>query len=107
MPDEIETIDKNPKSWAAWKREAKRLQAIIDGMALAAMDSEPVAYAWVSRSGKKHLTRCEPEQWRDAVILTPLYRHAQPAPERDNVRSEHAESVRDPFRLVRQAHAEW
>lgn len=22
----------------------------------------------------------EPEQWRDAVILTPLYRHAQPAP---------------------------
>ncbi|HHT0504469.1 TPA: hypothetical protein ACTW6W_005516 [Raoultella ornithinolytica] len=43
-------------------------------------DSEPVAYAWVSRSGKKHLTRCEPEQWRDAVILTPLYRHAQPAP---------------------------
>ncbi len=50
-------------------------------LALAAIDSEPVAYAWVSRSGKKHLTRCEPEQWRDAVILTPLYRHAQPAPE--------------------------
>lgn len=43
MSDEIETIDKNPKSWAAWKREAERLQAIIDGMALAAMDSEPVA----------------------------------------------------------------
>ena len=42
MSDEIETIDKNPKSWAAWKREAERLQAIIDGMALAAMDSEPV-----------------------------------------------------------------
>lgn len=39
--------------------------------------------------------------------IAPLYRHAQPAPERDNVRSEHAESVRDPFRLVRQAHAEW
>lgn len=49
-------------------------------LALTAMDSEPVAYAWVSRSGKKHLTRCEPEQWRDAVIVTPLYRHAQPAP---------------------------
>lgn len=49
-------------------------------MALTAMDSEPVAYAWVSRSGKKHLTRCEPEQWRDAVIVTPLYLHAQPAP---------------------------
>ncbi|WP_242448591.1 hypothetical protein [Klebsiella variicola] len=55
--------------------EAEELARI----ALAAMDSEPVAYAWVSRSGKKHLTRCEPEQWRDAVILTPLYRHAQPA----------------------------
>lgn len=40
MPDEIETIDKNPKSWAAWKREAERLQAIIDDMVLAAMDSE-------------------------------------------------------------------
>ena len=39
MSDEIDTIDKNPKSWAAWKREAERLQAIIDGMALAAMDS--------------------------------------------------------------------
>ncbi|GKM06815.1 hypothetical protein NUBL21995_31380 [Klebsiella pneumoniae] len=39
MSDEIETIDKNPKSWAAWKREAERLQAIIDDMALAAMDS--------------------------------------------------------------------
>ena len=42
MSDEIETIDKTPKSWAAWKREAERLQAIIDDMALAAMDSEPV-----------------------------------------------------------------
>ena len=42
MSDEIETIDRNPKSWAAWKREAERLQKIIDGMALAAMDSEPV-----------------------------------------------------------------
>lgn len=44
MSDEIETIDKNPKSWAAWKREAERLQAIIDDMALAAMESEPVAW---------------------------------------------------------------
>lgn len=56
--------------------EAEELARI----ALGAMDSEPVAYAWVSRSGKKHLTRCEPEQWRDAVIVTPLYPHAQPAP---------------------------
>lgn len=43
MSYKIETIDKNPKSCAAWKREAERLQAIIDSMALAAMDSEPVA----------------------------------------------------------------
>ena len=42
MSDEIETIDRNPKSWAAWKREAESLQEIIDGMELAAMDSEPV-----------------------------------------------------------------
>lgn len=40
MSDEIETIDRNPKSWAAWKREAERLQKIIDGMALAAMEGE-------------------------------------------------------------------
>lgn len=43
MSDEIETIDRNPKSWAAWKREAERLQKIIDGMALAAMDSSESA----------------------------------------------------------------
>ncbi|OUI38631.1 hypothetical protein AZZ74_003131 [Klebsiella pneumoniae] len=52
----------------------------LASMALSAMDSEPVAYAWVSRSGKKYLTRCEPEQWRDAVIVTPLYSHTQPVP---------------------------
>ncbi|WP_288648558.1 hypothetical protein [uncultured Klebsiella sp.] len=57
----------------------RQLEALIR-QSLAAMDSDPVAYAWVSRSGKKHLTRCEPEQWRDAVIVTPLYSHAQPAP---------------------------
>ncbi|MDQ7101927.1 hypothetical protein REA11_24360, partial [Serratia sp. MF1(2023)] len=28
--DSVETIEKNPKSWAAWKREAERLQQIID-----------------------------------------------------------------------------
>ncbi|ENY4828884.1 TPA: hypothetical protein ACF3P8_002614 [Serratia marcescens] len=31
--DSVETIEKNPKSWAAWKREAERLQAIIDDAA--------------------------------------------------------------------------
>ncbi len=32
MFDETETIDGNTKSWAAWKREAERLQKIIDEM---------------------------------------------------------------------------
>lgn len=63
-------------------------------LALAAMDSEPVAWTWHYR-----------EQWyvtsdkgRAAFVATdgdvavlPLYRHAQPAPERDQVRSAHAE----------------
>ncbi|HCM6146901.1 TPA: hypothetical protein N3Z33_002423 [Klebsiella aerogenes] len=51
MSDEIETIDKNPQSWVAWKREAERLQGIIDGIALAAMDSEPVADDGIFRPG--------------------------------------------------------
>lgn len=84
-------------------------------MALAAMDSEhkrnPVlAYADSYRDMAKQGVESVPI-WSVITDLerniAPLYRHAQPAPERDNVRSEHAESVRDPFRLVRQAHAEW
>lgn len=93
MSDEIETIDRNPKSWAAWKREAERLQKIIDGMALAAMDSEPVAWTW-QHLKQWHVTNDE-ERARDlawdGVKVEPLYRHAQPAPERDQVRQEHAE----------------
>jgi hypothetical protein len=42
MSDEIETIDKNPKSWAAWKREAERLQAIIDAWRWPQWSSESV-----------------------------------------------------------------
>ncbi|TZE98503.1 hypothetical protein F0A12_27285, partial [Klebsiella pneumoniae] len=76
MPDEIETIDKNPKSWAAWKREAERLQAIIDDMALAAMDSEPVAEVLSNRPGNDTSTID-----RALPVGTQLYRHAQPAPE--------------------------
>lgn len=53
MSDEIETIDKTPKSWAAWKREAERLQAIIDDMALAAMDSETVEMPLDYLQGRK------------------------------------------------------
>ncbi len=40
--DSAETIEKNPKSWAAWKREAERLQAIIDEVAN--REAQPVAY---------------------------------------------------------------
>ncbi|WP_404677258.1 DUF551 domain-containing protein [Raoultella ornithinolytica] len=93
MSDEIETIDKNPKSWAAWKREAERLQAIIDDMALAAMDSEPVAwdYEWAScitcegpQNFNRVIEREAPPDWSieegQAKNIIPLYRHAQPAP---------------------------
>ncbi len=121
MSDEIETIDKNPKSWAAWKREAERLQAIIDDMVLAAMDSEPVAYmtykGYLLHAGDPKLAEysepmplyadsrpepisAEPVAWllsgggaKNVVVfdsgnayadplreVTPLYRHAQPAP---------------------------
>ncbi|MGQ9327136.1 DUF551 domain-containing protein [Klebsiella pneumoniae] len=73
MSDEIETIDKNPKSWAAWKREAERLQAIIDDMALVAMDSEPVIIVGDdggdALSYRRLIQSFEPG--------TKLYRHAQ------------------------------
>ncbi|MGX2214638.1 DUF551 domain-containing protein [Klebsiella pneumoniae] len=79
MSDEIETIDKNPKSWAAWKREAERLQAIIDDMALAAMDSEPVAWTW--QHLKQWYVTNDEERARelawDGVKVEQLYRHAQ------------------------------
>ncbi|HHH4577647.1 TPA: hypothetical protein ACPZ0I_001568, partial [Klebsiella michiganensis] len=61
MSDEIETIDKNPKSLAAWKREAERLQAIIDSMALAAMDGEsgclPLDYLQGHKDGLEWATQ--------------------------------------------------
>lgn len=38
--DSVETIEKNPKSWIAWKREAERLQAIID----TSRNTKPVAF---------------------------------------------------------------
>lgn len=85
MSDEIETIDKNPKSWAAWKREAERLQAIIDDMVLAAMDSKPVAWLW-SRDGdaERDVSLTPPDDDDDAAdaiecgwTATPLCRHAQ------------------------------
>lgn len=72
MSDEIETIDKNPKSWAAWKREAERLQEIIDGMALAAREAVPAAEV-ISRGHLAHVTDA------DLELGTKLYT-APPAP---------------------------
>lgn len=60
---------------------------------LAAMDSEPVAWVW-QHPDKLNVTIFE-ERARDlawgGVNVEPLYRHAQPAPEREQVRREHAE----------------
>ncbi|WP_131066534.1 hypothetical protein [Raoultella planticola] len=105
MSDEIETIDKNPKSWAAWKREAERLQAIIDDMALVAMDSEPVVecerlaienlrsamegIGHIRRTleetfGGLHGTHVEPDVLAECKAICDAiyaaYGHAQPAP---------------------------
>ena len=78
MSDEIENIDKNPKSWAAWKREAERLQAIVDGMALAAMDSEPVAFIFKHPAGRLFWSLTdESNKGHDDVM--PVYAAPQPA----------------------------
>ena len=89
MSDEIETIDKNPKSCAAWKREAERLQAIIDSMALAAIDSKPFAYIIQDKYERErgvegHLSRSHVSKYvsqedinEHEITCTPLYRHAQ------------------------------
>lgn len=55
-------------------------------MALAAMDSEPVAEVLSNRPGNDTSTID-----RALPVGTQLYRHAQLAPERDQVRNEHAE----------------
>lgn len=57
-------------------------------------DSEPVAWTWLYRE-QRHVTndKCRAEfvATDGDVAVLPLYRHAQPAPERDQVRSAHAE----------------
>nr|WP_228305492.1 DUF550 domain-containing protein [Klebsiella variicola] len=67
-------------------------------MALAAMDSEPVAYTEKHEISNMHATGLYLRAWpadraRNAVegYTIPLYRHAQPASEREQVRQEHAE----------------
>lgn len=78
--------------------------ALVDALEhlLAAMDSEPVAWLAIYH-GEVYddaigITRSVVEAqadrfgWESALTeIIPLYRHAQPAPERDRVRREHAE----------------
>ncbi|HDZ3016662.1 TPA: DUF550 domain-containing protein [Klebsiella pneumoniae] len=63
-------------------------------MAMAAMDSEPVAWTWHYRE-QWHVTnderRAEFVAKDGDVAVLPLYRHAQTASEREQVRSQHAE----------------
>ena len=57
-------------------------------MALAAMDSEPVGYfGRFDPDDEDLIDQCS----KNVKGAFPLYLHAQPAPERDQVRSEHAE----------------
>lgn len=67
-------------------------------MVLAAMDSEPVAYTEKHEISNMHATGLYLRAWpadraRNAVegYTIPLYRHAQPASDREQVRREHAE----------------
>ncbi len=70
---------------------AKVIGALVE--ALATMDSEPVAWTW-QHLDQWHVTNDE-ERARDLALdgakVMPLYHHAQPAPEREQVRREHAE----------------
>lgn len=71
----------------------------LSRMALAAMDSEPMAWTDeeelrdANESGSGYLFGIERDanKFADPRRQIMLYRHAQPAPERDQVRSEHAE----------------
>ncbi len=61
-------------------------------MALAALDSEPVAWLLSGGSAENVVRFDSGNAYADPLReVTPLYRHAQPAPERDQVRIAHAE----------------
>lgn len=85
MSDEIETIESNPKSWGAWKREAERLQKIIDDAAN--REAQPVAIVESSDYVKAaQITGDEPrgkavkELYEGALIIGQHLYTAQPAP---------------------------
>ncbi|MGQ5881410.1 hypothetical protein ACUNHH_19685 [Serratia sp. IR-2025] len=75
--DSVETIEKNPKSWAAWKREAERLQAIIDDAAN--REAQPVGF-YTTVSGRKGVIWHNGAPEDDTAIYTvPIAgREAQP-----------------------------
>lgn len=75
----------------------------LASMALAAIDSKPFAYIIQDKYERErgvegHLSRSHVSKYvsqddinEHEITCTPLYRHAQPAPERDQVRIAHAE----------------
>lgn len=82
----LEIIVTGPEASGAEQNELAR-------MVLTAMDSEPVAWRWRWSDDTEGYWRYTEEQreTRGSVTAQPLYLHAQPAPERDQVRSAHAE----------------
>lgn len=65
--DSAETIEKNPKSWAAWKRESERLQAIIDANQVAAPAGYFVRHrsTWNNPSTWSMWTECSGEDYAE------------------------------------------
>lgn len=82
---------------------------VLSRIALAAMDGEPFAYIIQDKYERErgvegHLSRSHVSKYvsqedinEHEITCTPLYRHAQPAPERDQVRSAHAEWSQETF----------
>lgn len=67
-------------------------------LALAAMDSEPLGWCLHGMAPAFTADKEKAEYWMSrGWDVLPLYRHAQPAPKRDQVRSEHAEWSRATF----------
>ncbi|HHJ0461128.1 TPA: hypothetical protein ACQDQ8_005013 [Serratia marcescens] len=75
--DSAETIEENPKSWAAWKREAERLQDIIDQAAN--REAQPVAYAVFADNGNIRIWSTDKGITDNVGVSVPLFT-APPAP---------------------------
>lgn len=80
----LEIIVTGPEASGAEQNELAR-------MALAAMDSEPVAWRRFQETPSDGGYWILYDYRPNCSGVEPLYRHAQPAPERDKVRREHAE----------------